>query len=160
MNMHTMLPSNSYHSKCVWFISLHIQIHNLRKILKNTYKWFQRFELFIKIYIYNKRKKARKQKRQRKQAEQTHNLLLNILMFVCESYLFCDSWNMLSYGETKSRTSYVLLSMLTLNMNRGSMYEYTWILITDLLFEFPLRHFKQSENWKKIFSNCLLLIFW
>ena len=33
MNMNTTLTSNSYHSKYVSFICLHVQIHRFRKIL-------------------------------------------------------------------------------------------------------------------------------
>ena len=42
-----------------------------------------------------------------KQTEQTHNLLISILVFVRVSYLFCASC-MFYYGESKSTTSYVL----------------------------------------------------
>ena len=61
-----------------------------------------------------------KQKRRAQQAEQTHNLLVSILVFVCESYIFyvyflCFVY-MLCQRESKSSASYVLLSM---NMMRG-----------------------------------------
>ena len=81
MSTHTTLTSNSYHSKYVWFISL----------LNQT---------FIKISslsccrIYNKRKQTHKQKKKKphQQAEQQHNHLVSISVFVSESYLFCVSW--------------------------------------------------------------------
>ena len=62
------------------------------KDLKNTYnthKWFEwleslKFSLFC-CCIYKKRKKNH-----RHQAKQTHYLLVSIVVFVPESYLFCN----------------------------------------------------------------------
>ena len=54
----------------------------------------------------------KQKKKTKQQAEQTHSLLVNILVFLRESYLFCaSSMYMLSYGESNSTTSYMLLSM-------------------------------------------------
>ena len=64
---------------------------------QSYYKWFEWFKSFVKIYslscccIYKERRKTHKQKRKRQQAEKTHNLLVSIVVFVRESYLFCDS---------------------------------------------------------------------
>ena len=44
----------------------------------------------VTIYIYNKRKKHTKVKKTEEQVDQTLNLLVNVLMFVCSSYLFCN----------------------------------------------------------------------
>ena len=46
--------------------------------------------------------------------EQTHNHLMSILVFVCKPYI-------LSYGESKSTASYVLLSM---NVMSTLIFEY------------------------------------
>ena len=60
------------------------------------------------------------------QAKQTHNLLVSIVVFVCESYLFCDSVYMLNKGESQSTTSCVVLSMSTMNTSnfKYEQYEY------------------------------------
>ena len=36
--------------------------------------------------------KKEERQRQRQQAKQTHNLLLSFVVFLCESYLFCGSY--------------------------------------------------------------------
>ena len=102
----TLIYNNSLQWLCEQLWS---QTHNIRNICDsqaytfrfiilekntyNTYKLFERFESHIKIhclsycYIYKKRrKKTTKQK-----AKQTHDRLLSIVVFVRESYLFCET---------------------------------------------------------------------
>ena len=70
----------------------------------------------ILVVVAFTKKEERKRQRQRQQAKQTLNLLLSIIVFVCESYLFCVSCiRMLSYGKSKSTTSCILLSMSTMS---------------------------------------------
>ena len=71
----------------------------------------QNLQSQLLLHIQQKKKKKGKQaKKTKQQAEQTHNFPVSILVFVCDSYIFCDSYtNMLSYGELKSTsTSYML----------------------------------------------------
>ena len=64
--------------------------------------------------------KKEKSKIQIQQAKQTHNLLLSIVVFVYESYLF-NAWYMSIHAESKSTTLCVLLSM---SMMSTSNFEY------------------------------------
>ena len=48
--------------------------------------------LSIFIVLDKKKKKKDKQKRQQQQAEQKHNLLVSILVFVCDLLSFCTSY--------------------------------------------------------------------
>ena len=116
MIMSTTLTSNSYHSKYVWFICL---------LYYNTHKWFEWRELFTKIdslscccCIY---KKKRKKKTKTASKAIIQLLLLSIVVFVCESNLFCDSCKF--HGELKSTTSWVLLSTSTMSTSNLE-YEY------------------------------------
>ena len=44
------------------------------------------------VAAFTKKKEERNGQRQRQQTNQTHSLLLNIVVLACESYLFCDSY--------------------------------------------------------------------
>ena len=93
----TTLTSNSYHSKHVCFKSLLIWIHNFRKILIIcAYKWFLSFVV---------------RQKQKDLCVQTHNLLMSMLVFLNNSYLFCVSCICWGMDQSISITSYVLCSI-------------------------------------------------
>ena len=95
MSMRTMLTSNSYHSKYVWFLSLLILIHNFRKIL---------------IILINGSSDSHRQKRQRRSRA---NIQPSSEYFSIRKRFILILWfvYMLSYEELKSITSYVLWRM-------------------------------------------------
>ena len=88
-----------------------IQIHKFRKIITvliNDSKWFEWFESFINIYIHSCcciYKESRKKKTKTASKANTHNLLLSIVEFVCESYYMLCFVYMSIYEELKSTTS-------------------------------------------------------
>ena len=64
--------------------------HEFRKILINDSN-DSNHSLKFTVLVVAAFAKKEERKRQRQQAKQTHNLLLGIVVFVCDSYLFCDS---------------------------------------------------------------------
>ena len=114
MSLSTTLKWNSYHSKYIWFIYIHTY-----KLIRIRFEWLKSFIIIYSLScccIYKKRK------RQRQQAKQTHNLLLSIVVFVRESYFtYASCIHMLSSGEPKSPTPWLLLSMSTMSI---SNFEY------------------------------------
>ena len=64
-------------------------IHNL-KISSDT-NHSSKFIVVVVVAFVKKEKLHTQAKKTEQQAEQTHNLLINILVFVCDSYLFCAS---------------------------------------------------------------------
>ena len=74
----------------ICLIHTFIQIHRFRKILINDSNESNHSSKFIDLVVAAFTKKE-ESKRQRQQAKQTHKLLLSIVAFVSESYLFCDS---------------------------------------------------------------------
>ena len=70
---------------------LPIHIHKFRKkliILINDADHSSKFTVLVVVAFTE----TEERKRQRQQAKQTLNLLLSIVVFVSESYLFCDSY--------------------------------------------------------------------
>ena len=96
-------------------VRLLIQINGFRKILiilindSNDSNHSSQFTV-LAVAAFTKKEER---KTQRQQAKQTHKLLLSTaVVFVCESYLFCDSC---------TTTSCILLSMSTMST---SNFEY------------------------------------
>ena len=94
MIMSKKLTLNLEHSKYVWFILLFIQIHKFLKIviivIYDSSDSNHSSKCTVYVVVAFTRKEERKQQRQ--QAKQTHNLLMNNIVFVCESYSFYDSY--------------------------------------------------------------------
>ena len=93
MNMSITLTSNSYHSQYIGFIGLVIQIHNFRKILitdtSDSNQWKQ---------------KKTSSKANIQPSTEYCSVCKRIILIWCFVY-------MLSYAESKTKTSYMLLSM-------------------------------------------------
>ena len=90
MSMRTTLTSNSYHSKYVRHISQLVQVHNFRNILHIIFRnessasnYLSKFTVLVVVAF------TKKEERKQQQAQQTHNLLVSILVLVRVSYLFC-----------------------------------------------------------------------
>ena len=83
-----------YRLQWVWVQRWH-QTHNIRNVFDSYVYSFRFISLeknFIHIYSLSCCYIYKKEERQRQQAKQIHNLLLSIVVFVRESYLFCASY--------------------------------------------------------------------
>ena len=74
---------------------------------------------------------TKKEERQRQQAKQTHNLLVNIVVWVLESYLYYDSCE---ESRLEINNIMCILSMSTINT---SIFEYEYdIKITMIAYKY------------------------
>ena len=88
-----MLTSNSYPSKYVWFIRLLIPNRKFRKIFKILINNSSdsNHSLTFTVLVVDAFTDREDRKKQGQQAEHIHNLLLSIVVFICESNIFRDS---------------------------------------------------------------------
>ena len=137
--MRITLISNFYHSKYVWFIRQLFYVHNLRKTLTMLINDLSDSNHSSKLTVW----KRKKQIKTEQQANQTHNNLMSILVFVHDSYLLCDYCK---YWVGVSRNEYVLLSINMLSTsNLGHKYKVHVIKIITNSYHICIRNYEYDS---------------
>ena len=109
IRMLTTLQSNSYHSRYIWFISVLIEIHNLREILMIcSYKWFELLLHLQKRHVSKWDRAASRANTQPSSEYFSIRMLIILVLWFFVCWITC---------------CYVWIWWLhqTVNMNRGSM---------------------------------------